>query len=293
VDASGVTVDTNKFAEFVAGLAQKAKKQRINPNLDPKATGAFQELIGALDDVQRNGGALTMSDMHTLRQIAQKAAVSVEGRDAMFANMIVDGLDDFVTRPGTAVLPPNRLGQGNDAGNLLLKGISTWGRARRVSMIEEAVYRAQNQASGFENGLRTQFRQILQNSDKRKLFTKAELQAIEDVTRGNAVSNIAKLLGMFGFNIGGSGSANIVGGSLGLLMGGPVGAAVGAGARKASEKLTARAADRAAKVVATEGVPVLPRLPAKQGLLPPALLPLEVTKKREPLQIMVRGGSTS
>jgi hypothetical protein len=290
VDASGVTVDTNRFSQFVADLASKAKKLRINPNLDPKATGAYQELIGALGDVQANGGALAISDLHTLRQIAQKAAMSTEGRDAMFANMIIEGLDDFVTRPGSTILPKNRLGTGTDAGSQLLKGISTWARARRVSMIEEAVYRAQNQASGVENGLRTQFRQILQNPEKRKLFTKAELAAIEDVTRGNAVSNLAKVLGMFGFNLGGSGGGNIIGGSLGVLFGGPVGFAVGAGSRKISEKLTQKAAERAAKVVATEGVPSLPMRPAGPALLPPAVVPLEINKKREPINITVRGG---
>lgn len=292
VDNSGVTIDTNKFGQFVSDLATKAKKMRINPNLDPKATGAYEELIGALGDVQRSGNALTMSDMHTLRQIAQKAAVSVEGRDAMFANMIVDGLDDFITKPGVAVLPPNRLGNGqNAAANELLSAIGTWGRARRVSMIEEAIYKAGNQASGLENGLRTQFRQLLQNPAKRKLFTKAEIQAMEDVVRGNAVSNLAKVAGMFGFNLGGSGSANIVGGSLGILFGGPIGAALGTGARKVSEKLTEGAANRAAKVVATPNVPVLPNRPLPRGMLPPALVPLELTRDRKPLEITVRGGN--
>lgn len=265
VDQSGVTVDTNRFSQLVQNLVAGAKKDRISPTLDPKAHGAFVELIGALDDVQKSGGSLTVSDLHTLRQIAQKAAVSSEGRDAMFANRIVDALDDFVTQPGATVMPPNRIGQASSAGNDLLNAISTWGRARRVGLIEEAIYRAQNQASGFENGLRIQFRQLLQNPKTRKLFSKAELQAIEEVANGTPLSNITRLLGKFGF--GGGSASNMLGGTIGagagMTLGGPLGAmvaaAVGTGARKAGEVLAKRGAERAAKVVATPSIPnVLP-----------------------------------
>lgn len=260
VDQSGVTVDTNKFSALVQDLVTKAKRDRINPQLDPKATGAFQELIGALDDVQKNGGALTISDLHTLRQIAQKAAVSSEGRDAMFAGRIIDALDSFVTQPGAMKFPPNRLGN-NAAGNDLLKAISTWGRARRVGLIEEATYRAQNAASGFENGLRIEFRKLLNNKKTRALFTKAEIAEIEKVANGTAGSNLLRTIGHLGFDFGSG--RNFLGGMTGLFAGnsimGPLGAlAVGAGgfaARKGGEALTRGAAERAAKVVATPGVP--------------------------------------
>lgn len=291
VDQSGVKVDTNRFSQLVQDLVTKAKKDRISASLDPKAHGAYSELIGALDDVQKSGGALTVSDLHTLRQIAQKAAVSAEGRDAMFANRIVDALDDFVSHGGNLKLPPNQIGAPggtNTAGNDLLEAISTWGRSRRVGLIEEAVYRAQNQASGFENGLRIQFRQLIQNPKTRKLFTKAELQAIEEVANGTALSNVTRLLGKFGF--GGGSASNMLGGTIGFgagsVLGGPLGgilaAGVGTGARKVGETLAKRGADRAAKVVATPNIPNVPAGPAsiaseealrRLGIVsPPALL---------------------
>lgn len=262
VDQAGVTVDTNKFSGLVQRLVSQAKKDRINPNLDPKATAAFEEVIAALGDVQKNGGALTISDLHTLRQIAQKSAISAEGRDAMFAGRIVDALDNFISAPGNVSLPANRLGNGQAAGgNELLKAISTWGRARRVGLIEEATYRAQNAASGFENGLRTEFRKLLQNKKTRSLFTKAEIAEIEKVANGTPMSNVARVLGGLGFDLGSG--RNFLGGMIGLGAGqsvaGPLGAiavgAIGAGARKAGQAMTRGAADRAARVVATPNVP--------------------------------------
>jgi hypothetical protein len=288
VDNSGVTADTGKFSTLVQGLVTGAKRDRINPNLDPKATAAYQELIGALDDVQKNGGSLTISDLHTLRQIAQKSAVSSEGRDAMFSNRIVHALDSFISGPGNLKLPSNRLGQGGQAGNELLKAISTWGRARRVGLVEEATYKAQNAASGFENGLRVEFRKLLQNKKTRSLFTKAELAAREKVANGTPLSNAMRLLGHFGFDLGSG--RNFLGGMIGVGAGslaGPLGAlavgAAGTGARSAGQALTRSAADRAARVVATPNVPnVTIRNPLLQ--LPSGALSLPVIDQMRAIQ---------
>lgn len=271
VDNSGVTVSTNKFSDLVSKLAGQAKADHIDETLDPKAFGVYRQLIGILGDAQSGARPLTISDLHTIRQIAQSAAVSTEGRDAMFSNRIVSELDKFIGQPGALSAG------GQEAGNNLLQAISTWGRARRTSLIEKALYKAQNQASGLENGLRTQFRQLLQNPKTRSLFNAAEQQAMEDVARGTSMANIVKLLGKFGF-----GPNNMLGGSIGATLGGALGgipgaigtAAVGAGARKISETMTKNAADLAAKVVATPNVPIATQFP---NLLAPMAKPLEIT----------------
>lgn len=298
VDQAGVTVNPQSFRNFVVDLAKKAKSMRINATLDPKAYATFSELGSIMGEVAA-GKPLTMSDLHTIRQIAQKAAVSAEGRDAMFANMIVDGIDNFVLKPG-ATMTPN----GATTGKQLLEAVSTWGRAKRVGLVENAIEKARNTASGFENGLRIEFRKLLNNKKTAGLFTAAERAEIEKVVRGTTGANLAKLIGKFGF---GSGNAsNMLGGTIGSGVGatlgsafGPFGSFAGAAlagggaslARKASEKLTEKAAERAAKVVATPNIPVIPRTALPPGVLPPALLPLETTKKRQPIEITVVGGN--
>jgi hypothetical protein len=169
------------------------------------------------------------------------------------------------------------------ASKLMFDAIGTWGRSRRVGLIEEAMYRAQNVASGPENGLRIEFRKLLQNPETRKVFSAAERQAIEDVVNGNSLSNLTKLLGKFGFGTNGAG--NMLGGTIGFgagsVFGGPVAgmlaAGVGTGARKASEVLTTKAAERAAKVVATPNVPSLPARALPSLSFAPAALPLMIS----------------
>jgi hypothetical protein len=301
-DSSGVTIDTPKFGQFVNRLVQNAKMKRINPDLDTNSVAAFKSLIQALDDVQKNGGALTISDMHTLRQIAQDAAQKAgKGRDYTFANDIVKGIDDFITQPGVAQLPKNRIGNSapaNQAANDLLKAISMWSRSKKVAKIELAIQNAELAASGLENGLRNEFRKLLKS--ERHLFTKAEQQAMEDVVKGNSVSNLTKLIGKFGFGTGPAG--NMLGGLGGFaagsafLPGGPIaalaGTAAATGARKLSEVLTNRAAQRAAKVVATPNVPAF-----QPQALPPSLTggmigaSENIRRKKRPVDITIYGGA--
>lgn len=268
VDNSGVTVDTNRFSRFVNDMVVGAKQKRINPNLDPKAYEAYRELIGALGDVQSTGKALTLSDLHTLRQIAQKAAVSTEGRDAMFANRIVEGLDKFITQTGALKYPPGRLGAGNAAGDLS-EAISTWGRARRVALIEDAIEKAQNYPAGVESGLRAQFRSLLNNKNTRKLFTAQEKRALRAVVNGTAPVAALRALGIFR-GLGGAVLGSMLGGPLGTVVGG----VAGIGGRKITENATMRAAERAGKIAAMPNIPNIPYTPRR---LPATPLPLLFT----------------
>lgn len=299
-DNSGVTIDTGKFGQFVQKMTGNAKMQRINPDLDTNSVAAYKSLIQALDDVQKNGGALTISDMHTLRQIAQDAAQKAgKGRDYRFSQQIVKGIDDFLTQPGVAQLPKNRIGNGapaNQAANDLLKAISMWGKSRKVGMVENAIRDAQLAASGLENGLRNEFRKLLKSD--RHLFTKAEQEAMEDVIKGNVASNLSKLIGKFGFGAGQAG--NMLGGLGGFaagsaFLGGPIAGlaatAAASGSRKLSEILTRRAAERAGQVVATPNVPQF-----QPQMLPPSITggligSEETARRKKPIDITVYGGN--
>ena len=120
---------------------------------------------------------------------------------------------------------------------------------------KEAFKKAGDQATGFENGIRVQFRQILGNKRKSRGFTKEELGAMREVVRGTSLQNTAKMIGRFGFSEGQA--SNMLMGSLGVAggaaIGGPAGAVavplVGQVSRGLAQKLTRKGAEGADLIV--------------------------------------------
>lgn len=270
-DNANIMIQRPAFQRLFDGVREATAKFRPNQQLDPKAMGALGVLQDTYAQVMAAGDNVVpdLKDLHILRQAAQRAQMSTEGRDAMISGRIVDKIDEFMNS-----LKPGDIAGGADpkqAVRAFMDGKALWARANKVGLLEDAIETARNQASGFENGLRVQFRRILNNKKMASRFNSAELQAIQDVARGTGAANLAKLVGKFGF--GNGNASNMLGGTIGFGLGsatpmGPIGGMLAAGgatlARRGSEKLTERAANRALGAAATENLRVLPKVPGTQ-----------------------------
>jgi hypothetical protein len=252
-DAAGVTIDPVAYDRFVNSVSEAMKKGRVNPILSPDAKAVLDELVSKGDELASSGNGITLGEMHDLRQIANSVAGSVKGRDQVLGPQIVDKLDEFLDG-----LTANDIGGGidpNKAVDTLQTAIGTWHVAKKAQMIEEAIYKAQNAASGAENGLRTQFRAILNNESKRRGFTPDEIQMIEEVANGTVGANLLRLMGKFGF--GGGTASNMLGGTIGTTLattvGGPAAGLLAGGgasaARLGAEKMTGAAAQNALSAI--------------------------------------------
>lgn len=255
-DAAGIKIDPTAYDRFVAGVSEAMKKGRVNPTLSPDAKAVLDELIAKGDELAASGNGITLGEMHDLRQIANAVAGSQKGRDQVLGPQIVDKLDEFLDG-----LTANDIGGGIDpskAVDTLQTAIDTWHVAKKAQMIEEAIYKAQNAASGVENGLRGQFRAILNNANKRRSFSPDEIQMIEEVANGTVGANLLRLMGKFGF--GGGTASNMLGGTIGTTiattLGGPAAGFVAGGgasaARIGAEKMTGAAAQNALSTIAAK-----------------------------------------
>jgi len=277
-----LAVSDNAYLRLMGDVQVFGKKLRINENLDPKSIGLWEMMQTIADDVAQGGVVVDMKDLHLIRQAAQRVAMSSEGRDAAFANNVIGKLDDFVK----GLKPTDILG-GTDpkaAGTALLTGISTWSRANKVSMIEEAIRVGQAAASGPEKGIRNAMRRMLfTKPDVWRRFSKAEQQAIKDVIDGTPGSNLMKLIGTFGF--GGNTATNGIGGAAGMALGGMAGGPIGMVAgpvigsigRAASEKMTEKLATRAMGAAATEGLKSIPAVNPNQATFLETILRRSIT----------------
>lgn len=248
IDDAGITLKSGAFSDLTSRLEKAVSKGGFDKDITPKTAKAlnrFQELRGA--DVP-------LSEVDNLRTVAQNAAKSIEPAESALGSKMIDTIDEFLDKSGSRALQgdPSAVAK---LGKKYKTARDLWGRARRSELIEESFEKARLQASGFENGIRTQFRQILNNKKKKRFFNKPEQAAMRRVVEGTKGENFAKLVGRLGFSEGGA--TNILGGAAGVgagaAIGGPVGAvmvpAIGQVSRKLAQRMTAKNAEFADQVI--------------------------------------------
>ena len=209
---------------------------------------AFAAQKRIIDDLE--AGNVNFDELMTLRELAGDVAGNTDPAIAMRGVRMKNIIDDFVD-----TLSPDDVFSGNpqQAAEALAKARKFWRDAHAARTIETRIELAGNRAgqfsgSGFENALRTEFRQLHARIIKghEKGFTPDEVAMIRRVAEGGPIENVLRWFGKFAPT--GAVSAGI-GGGIGFALGGPAGAvaipALGAASRKAAEKLTLSNAEKA------------------------------------------------
>lgn len=269
--SSGIGVKGDIFARAANAWAARAKGMDIDPDLDGEAMTLFMRVYSRAREAMSNG-TVSIAQLHNLRQLANDVAQgAAKDRTKGLARIVIGGLDDLIgnLKAPMMTFPANRLGGAANPGKQLKDAIGLWAQGKKLALLEEAITKADFQKSGLENGLRLAFLGLLKNPETRRQFTKPELLAIRAVAKGTPLSNIMTLAGKLGLA-----HNNVVGATLGALLGGVPMMLAATGARKVSEKMAQGAADFATKVVGSR-VPI-PVVPQSRNLLAPAAVPADL-----------------
>lgn len=292
-----IQLNDNAYFRMLGDVQQATKKFRPNELNNREAVGLLQQLWQVGDELSAGTGvAVDLKDLHILRQSAQGVAQApgASNQTKAIARIVIDKMDEFIRG-----LQPGDIAGAADptaAGNALLTGISTWAKASKVSMIENAIKAADTYKSGTEMGLKQAFTALMKTDEYQKgIFNEVERAAIREVAKGTTLQNSLALLGRAGFSLGGGGGHNVIGGFGSLALGttalapvfGPLapvvaGAASMGGAaagRAGADAIATNAAQRAARVMATTGIPIAKQAP---NLLAPVALPAD---------LMIRAGA--
>lgn len=248
LDDAGVTLRANAFKRLKSGIDKSVKEAGFDPDLTPKTASVLKRFEKELDQPH------TLTEIDTLRKVAQNAAAAIEPADARLGAIILDNIDSFLDTAQPAAFFKGAV-KASDVTPKFKVARELWGRARRSELINEAFEKAKNQASGFENGIVVQMRGILNNKKKARFFKPKEIKAMQDVVRGTTTANIAKLVGRLGFSEGHA--TNILGGAVGAvggaaLFGTPGAIAVpiiGQVSRKLAQRLTRKGGEFADIIV--------------------------------------------
>jgi hypothetical protein len=217
LDDAGVTVAQPEIGKLAGDIASTVKRQGFNQRIHPKVSAALDEIS---DSAGKN---MTLTELDTMRKVARAAASSIDPDESRLGSLMVEKIDDFLDDlPDQAVIK----GQAQDVGPMYKQARGLWQRAKKAELLEDAVGKAKNQASGFENGLRAQFRSLLNNKKKMRGFTAEEKAAMQKVVQGGGAENALKFLGKFGFTEGQA--TSMLGSSIGVAAGASVAGAPGA-----------------------------------------------------------------
>lgn len=180
LDDSGVKIPSKTFDRLSKDITKTLNKEGADIDLTPETNAVIKRFF------RESGSDKTLTEIDTLRKVAQGAASSSNPNERRLGSIAVNKIDDFLNA--------------QDVGPEFRAARDLWSRAKKSELIDQAILNAKDQASGFENGLRTQFRQILKriNTGKERGFNKEETEAIRKVVNGTNAGNVARFLGKFG-----------------------------------------------------------------------------------------------
>lgn len=253
----GVTASQQQTQQLAADMQNLAKQEGlISPTgrvseAYPKA----REALRMLDDYAT--GPMDVRQMQTVRKVLADAAGSSDRAERRIATMMLDRFDDF-----TSPLAPQ-----------LAEGRALYARAMRGEQLETLRELAGSRAgqftgSGYENALRTEYRQLNNRIIKgqERGWTPEQQEAIKRVAEGtrtsNALRNIGKLAPTGVVSLGVTGGLPF---AVGNAFGGPV---LGAGLAFGATGLGFGARDLATKKI-LDYVNTAERLARNGGLLAP------------------------
>lgn len=218
VSESGATVNQDDYINLAIELNDIAKKSGFDANLTPKSKGVLQRIESDIDK------DLTVSDIDQLRKVAQVASNSIDNpTDAAIGSKIIDKIDDFLDQQGGKLAAKG----GADVGKKYKEARNLWQRVKKTEQLDEAVFRAEQAASGFENGLRNEMRSILRNKKKRRGYNAKEIAAMKQISEGGTLENTMKRLSRLGYGADQQTNvlAALMAGGFGAQLLGPVGVA--------------------------------------------------------------------
>jgi hypothetical protein len=217
---ANVELDAKDFSNTMKGVGLDLRGEGYDPRLYPKLEVAFSELQNAKMPKDFN-------ELKTLRKFIQGAQKSIDPEEKRLATMLKDKFDDYVLN-----IPESSVKGGSK------EGLQAWKEARDTyskmsksdvftDMLEIAeLEKTQFSASGAENSLSKQLRQLAKNDKKMRLFTKEEQAAIRQVAKGSTTQNVLRLFGKFAP----TSSVNTILPLLATSVSGPIGLGLTAGA---------------------------------------------------------------
>lgn len=234
---AGIVFKKDSFKSFANQLEKDLIEEGLDKDIQPTAFKALNRITTAANK------ANTLSEIETLRKVAQGASASTNASERMFGQKMIERLDDYIETSS-----PENILAGDKAGiDAIRNAREAWRTSKKAEIMDDIFNSAELRAeanynvSGMENVLRRKLVNLADNKKLMRTFTKDEQEAIIKAAKGGTMQNFYRRIGKyaptgvisttFGSGLGGAAGA-AVGGIPGAFVGGVAIPAIGAAARR-------------------------------------------------------------
>lgn len=264
-EGMGIKVKQDSFLDFVSN-AEPVIMNRVGRNperarsLHPDTVAVFDRVV---NDLER--GDLDLNDLALMRRDIQNATLSIDPQKASDRDVAGDFLemfDDFVENLKDSDFSASNAQDPASLGFTLKTARQAYRRSKKMQDIDAMVTNARSYQSGFENGIRLQFKNLLRNPKRLRGWSPDEIAQMRAIQEGTTLSNTLKFLGKFAPSDRGT---NILGTTIGVAGGNAV---LGPIAGPATALIGSRSAQLGASKATMDNVEYLRALAATGGNAP-------------------------
>jgi hypothetical protein len=188
---SGILFKSDEFINRMDKIGKDLRAEGYTPKAYPKIASAIEELTNPAT-------AKDFTELQSLRKIIKGAQASTDPQERRLASILVDEFDSTILNAPDSVI----ISGSKESMKLWKDARDSYSRLKKSEVFEDMLNNAQLDkskftASGAENSMAQQLRQLAKNEKKMRLFTKQEQKAIEDAAKGGTVQNLLKFYGRF------------------------------------------------------------------------------------------------
>jgi hypothetical protein len=188
---SGVLFQSDAFINRMDKIGKDLRAEGYTPKAYPKIASAIEELTNPTTPKD-------FTELQSLRKIIKGAQASTDPQERRLASILVDEFDSTILNAPDSVI----IGGNKESIKMWKDARDSYSKLKKSEVFEDMLNNAQLDqskftASGAENSMAQQLRQLAKNDKKMRLFTKQEQDAIEKAAKGGTTQNLLKFYGRF------------------------------------------------------------------------------------------------
>lgn len=188
---SGVLFQSDAFINRMDNISKDLRAEGYTPKAYPKIASAIEELTNPATPKD-------FTELQSLRKIIKGAQASVDPQERRLASILVDEFDNTILNAPDSVI----IGGSKDSLKMWKDARDSYSKLKKSEVFDDMLKNAELDkskftASGAENSMAQQLRQLAKNDKKMRLFNKQEQEAIEKAAKGGTTQNLLKFYGRF------------------------------------------------------------------------------------------------